>query len=155
MAKGKKKSRNAKHGDAQKGIAEVYSAVRIKSSNALSLGHYTDLRDLYLCCVKASFSKCIDFNEIINAEKLQRNASYLYLGTLRGLCEDLIVLRYLGLKAPSFRNRYLVALTKKNLSEGVAIQRAFFDANNPLQPVFGLGTTQERSARRVDRAKDD
>jgi hypothetical protein len=90
---------------------------------------------LYSLCIKASLAKCYEFNQAIPSMDRSKSA-FFAMPALRGICEDLIVLRYIGTLPPSDRAELLHALTAHQLAKRVKIQDIFFRSFRPQQPVL-------------------
>jgi hypothetical protein len=118
-------------------IASIYSSVQKKLRPLLVIKTADDIGNYYVTCLKAAISKCLDFNIAITSADVRKSDAFFYVAGLRGICEDLIVLRYLYTVDPLIRCEYLEALLGKNLAEGVSVQNKFFRENNPLQPLIG------------------
>jgi hypothetical protein len=96
-----------------------------------------ELEDFYITFLKAAISKCLDFNVAITSSDVRKSDAFFYVSGLRGICEDLIALRYLSSVDPAIRADYLKTLLAMNLAQGISVQHKFFKANNPLQPLIG------------------
>jgi hypothetical protein len=118
-------------------LPRVFARIRKKVERTLVVKDKDDLGRFYLTYVKAGFSKCLDYNDALSADDVRHSDAFFYAASLRGICEDLIVLRFLATANDTIRQEYLQALTSKNLAEAIGAQYKFFKANNPLQPLFG------------------
>ena len=87
--------------------------------------------------IQAAVSRCIDFNMAANRVGRPAEEAFFLLSNLRGVCEDLIYLTYLCRMEQEQSKELIRILVRKNMAEGLAVQRRFFDANNPFQPVLG------------------
>jgi hypothetical protein len=61
---------------------------------------------------------------------------FFITATLRGICEDLIVLTFLTRFAENDRNRAASLLALTQIAEGIGAQREFFTTARPWQPVL-------------------
>jgi len=113
------------------------------------------MRDPFTCCLKAAVAKCLDFNRVAHSKKHPLDEGYLLVSGLRGISEDLIVLRFLAQIPKKQRNEYLIALLQRNLADGVAVQVKFFKANNSTQPVVGAESSDDEILSRVKGARDN
>ena len=105
--------------------------------------------------VQAATAKCVEFNIAANRNPTRDAPAMMLMSTLRGVTEDLICLTYLlGLKG-ELRKRLIALLLNENLAKGIDVQREFFEANNPLQPVLGGGSDSGSTSTRADQAKKD
>jgi hypothetical protein len=100
-------------------------------------------QDLFSCCLKAAVVKCLDFNDAAHSKNQKASDGYLFVSGMRGICEDLIVLRFLAQIGQVDRNEFLSALLQKNWWDGISAQARFFRENNSLQPFVGGGVTDE------------
>ena len=92
---------------------------------------------MFSLCVKASVTKCYEFNlEIPRSARNQR--AFFAMSSLRGMCEDLIVLRFIGKIPPKDRTELLLALSGTELGTRIKQQGDFFRAFRPQQPVLRL-----------------
>jgi len=90
---------------------------------------------LFPLCIRASFSKCYEFNlEAWNESASQ--GEFFSLPTLRGICEDLIVLNYLKSIPTKQRDLLLSKLMAHDVHTRLATQKGFFSTARPLQPVL-------------------
>ena len=81
-------------------------------------------------CVKAAISKCIDLNVIVNRQRENHDEMFLLVAGLRGIVEDLIVLKYSLKFSAEDREDYFEKLVTLNRVEGVLVQKKFFEKNN-------------------------
>jgi hypothetical protein len=94
--------------------------------------------NMFSLCIRASFAKCYEFNLHAWNEK-NAEASFFWLPTLRGICEDLIVLNYMQ-GIPRVQRESLVQLImQRELQARLKIQKEFFENARPHQPVLGPG----------------
>jgi hypothetical protein len=92
---------------------------------------------MYTICVKASASKCFEFNLAVPKFAEAKTAFYA-MAALRGICEDLIVLRFIGKLPAKDRERLIIALSRGELANRTKLQNSFFDAFRPQQPVLRM-----------------
>ena len=95
---------------------------------------------MFDCCVRAAVSKLFDFNNAIIELATQDKAipAYFVAGTLRGCCEDLIVLAYLQDVSNSRRDKILGIWLAHELQTNLLTQTRFFRKNRPFQNTLGL-----------------
>src|SRR5262245_58794921 len=91
----------------------------------------------------SAFSGCLRSSLVKNYEFLQfvySNAAFeghfFALGTLRGITEDLIVLRFVSKLEPQKRDKLLAGFSLIELHERITQQMAFFGKYHPFQPVL-------------------
>jgi Family of unknown function (DUF5677) len=92
---------------------------------------------MYSLCVRASVSKCFEFN-LAAQDFAKSKTAFFAMSSLRGMCEDLIVLRYIGKMPPKDRERLVIALSSQELATRTKLQDIFFSAIRPQQPVLRL-----------------
>ena len=108
---------------------------------------------LYSLCVRASISKCFEFNLAVpHLSKLE--ISFFALAALRGICEDLIVLRFIGGLPPKDREAIVTALMSHEVATRTKLQDAFFSAIRPQQPVLRLRDVDSQIAKTEASARD-
>ncbi len=90
---------------------------------------------LFSLCVRASLSKCYEFNLALR-EDLPDKYAFFAIGTLRGICEDIIVLRYISKMPPVDRDALIAALMDYDIVTGIKQQERFFTAVRPYQRVL-------------------
>jgi len=98
-----------------------------------------DLRrpNMFAACVKASVCKCYEFNLAVPQIAKTGNA-FFAISSLRGICEDLIVLHYIAsLPAPD-REALVQSLSSAELSTRIKLQDDFFTSFRPQQPVLRM-----------------
>jgi hypothetical protein len=92
---------------------------------------------MYSLCVKASACKCFEFNLAVQPIAKSKN-SFFVISSLRGICEDLIVLRYISKLPPRDREQLVVALSSEELATRFKLQDIFFTTIRPQQPVLRI-----------------
>jgi len=92
---------------------------------------------MYSLCVKASACKCFEFNLAVRDFAISKSA-FFAMASLRGMCEDLIVLRYISTMPPKDREELVKALSGHEIVARIKLQDAFFTAVRPQQPVLSL-----------------
>lgn len=100
---------------------------------------------LFSVCVKSSICKCFEFNMAVRKDTRPQIA-FFTMSSLRGICEDLIVLRYLKQMPSSDREKLTWALATHELATRVKHQDAFFSAIRPQQPVLRLNKIEKKIA---------
>ena len=119
---------------------------RIKKILELKSVTVDELADYMLdALIQAATSKCIEFNIEANRTGKRGEASFILMSNLRGICEDLIYLTYLSRMEKENTKRFIKLLFSRNISEGLNVQKQFFDCNNPTQPVLGASSQSDVS----------
>lgn len=85
--------------------------------------------------VRAAFSKCYEFNTSVR-ESLDDPRVAFCLPSLRGICEDVIVLGYLHKIPSADRNDLIRKLMIHSTAVRTRIQSQFFNTVRPQQPVL-------------------
>ena len=84
--------------------------------------------------VRASFAKCYEFNRLVHSRRRSHHSFFL-IPTLRGICEDVILLGAVR-KFPSGDRQLFAKLAMLfELHERMEIQKIFFRENRPQQPI--------------------
>jgi hypothetical protein len=116
-----------------RGLQQDFQALA-RYMKGISHGSITRHR-IYSLCVKASAIKCYEFNlQVPHATK--RRSAFFTMSALRGICEDLIVLRFLGKIPSKDRSDLLSALSGTELGTRIKQQENFFRSFRPQQPVL-------------------
>jgi Family of unknown function (DUF5677) len=86
----------------------------------------------------ASLAKNFEFNLYVTNQNQAGNSNSFFLQpTLRGLCEDVIALKYLIEKIDSADTEVLInAWMSQQTSESIEKQEKFFQSNRPYQPIL-------------------
>ena len=90
---------------------------------------------LFSLCVRASLSKCYEFN-LYAWDECNSQGLFFALPTLRGICEELIVLNYVKDFPKHERDQLFSKLMDHEVHTRITTQEAFFSAARPLQPVL-------------------
>ncbi len=131
-----RQSKQQRGGDIGRAFMTVFQ--RVKRRVTFVPVTFDTLQDRMLdALIQAAVSRCIDFNITANRTAKRVEESFFLLSNLRGICEDLIYLTYLRSLEEDRAKELIGILVQKHVADGLAVQRRFFDANNPLQPVLG------------------
>jgi uncharacterized protein DUF5677 len=87
---------------------------------------------LFSLCVKASVAKCYEFNLHVR----RTSDAFFSLPSLRGICEDLIVLNYVKRLPRTDRENLIRLLMDHDVHSRIKSQDTFFSAVRPQQPVL-------------------
>jgi Family of unknown function (DUF5677) len=91
-------------------------------------------------CLRASLSKSYEF--LLFSHKDTEAEEYFFaVSTLRGIAEDLIVLKFISKLDHPKRERLLQCLQLIEIYERVTRQQTFFEKYRPFQPVLGWTDT--------------
>ena len=91
--------------------------------------------DTFTTCAKASFIKCFEFNYKIYTEEV-KNESFYLIPFLRGICEDIITLKFLYTIEQSKRNEIVSVYSLLLQFESMHIQGEFFSNEFISEPVL-------------------
>ncbi len=86
-------------------------------------------------CVTASFAKAYEFNVLVNSSNEGSTAFFLTAG-LRSICEDLILLRYLGALSKANREQFIVDSMAHEVLVNLRDQKQFFTENRRFQMIL-------------------
>ena len=92
-------------------------------------------RDLFLGCLTSSFVKAFEFVELTT--QLNPVGAFFLVPALRGITEEIIVLRFLSRFLHEDRELVLKNLMNLELYKKLEQQDAFFRTVRPFQPVLG------------------
>jgi hypothetical protein len=114
---------------------EVYKALEPIVNEARTVEGIKSGDDFYNIVHKAAFIKNYEFN--LYASGLEEYAHSFYLTpTLRGMCEDIIVLKSIAAFDPQDKIKIITHIQMAGVFESLATQDHFFTANKPAQPVL-------------------
>jgi len=92
-------------------------------------------RTLFKCALTSSFSKSIHLGiTIFNKDKSKE--SYYLTSNLRGVCEEIIVLKYIHSELFPVRNKVMGLLMTEGLRKDLEAQNIFFKSYHPFQPIL-------------------
>jgi hypothetical protein len=92
---------------------------------------------LFVLCLKASLAKCYEFNIAARTHK-QDDSAFFLVPALRGICEDLIVLKFINGLPSADRENLVGLLMAYDVHSRVDTQSKFFAEVRPQQPVLRL-----------------
>src|SRR6188508_790651 len=97
-------------------------------------GHvHTD--GFYLLSCRAAFAKNYEINRFLQSKEAAMNA-FAVTSALRGVCEDVIVLKFLSTFTKRDRDEAVGVLMMKSVLEFMQQQTAFFTKYRPSQPIL-------------------
>ena len=94
-------------------------------------------------CTRASLAKCYEYNLLAWDHRRSLDV-FFSLPTLRGICEDVIVLNYIKSMSNPDRETLTTKLMFYELHSRLSTQHAFFSTTRPLQPVLGPTMSQRQ-----------
>jgi hypothetical protein len=92
---------------------------------------------MFSLCVKASACKCFEFNLAVR-DFAKSKSAFFAMSSLRGICEDLIVLGFISKMPSKDREQLVKALSSHEIGTRIKLQDTFFNAIRPQQPVLRL-----------------
>lgn len=113
-------------------IQKLYNQIDLHEIQTVNFDNVEDFE----LTVKIAFCKCIQFNKIVNKELFDEN-SFLYLPMLRGICEEVIVLKFIDeLISEEDKNELIKSLMKSSMLKELKEQSCFINKYRPAQPVL-------------------
>ncbi len=89
-----------------------------------------------LACLKASLAKAFDFAVFAENDAEERTA-FFSMGSLRSICEDLILLKFISAFNPSDQGAAIMGMMSGTFSRSLREQETFFSLFRPGQHVIG------------------
>ena len=109
----------------------------------LIVGNFDTEDKAFICLLKAAFAKSYEFNCLCN--QLENAEQFFFImPSLRGICEDLIAIKYIKEHIKIERNKLISIQTEKRTLEGIIVQKSFFDENRPGQIILEIRNAQAR-----------
>jgi hypothetical protein len=112
----------------------------------LLFGNYNSIptseisKQTYKATVIAAFAKSLEFNVFLQRNRSYQN-SFFYSPFLRGLCEDLIALKYLDKHFNLNKDRLTLVYLRYLLFDSIKKQTSFFNKEVPFQNSIKLTNT--------------
>ena len=136
----------------ERAFLKIFQTVRRKLK--FLSGPVEDLKGHMLeALIQAATSKCVEFNIAANRKITHTEMPFFLMSTLRGICEDLIWLTYLARMEKRKAEELIGHLFQRGTMEGLSVQRRFFEANNPIQPILSLNADDEKQSAQKARNK--
>ena len=123
-------------------LRRIIKKIQRKLSNDLKYDGQPN--ELYSACVRAAITKSMDFCLSACNSYVQENAAFILVSGLRGVCEDLIVLRYVSCQPEKIQNEFVASKQRENILKGILAQKHFMEANNPFQVFVGAGMSETK-----------
>jgi hypothetical protein len=89
----------------------------------------------FILSTRAAFAKNYEINRFLQSREAAMNA-FAVTSALRGVCEDVIVLKFLGTFTKRDRDEAVGVLMMKSVLEFMQQQTAFFSKYRPSQPIL-------------------
>lgn len=93
-----------------------------------------DSRNAFICVLKAAFAKSLEFNHHLHTDATKEEG-FFYTPILRGICEEIIVLKFIQEHVKEKRNKIIRLLVGLETVKDIEAQDNFFSVNRPYQPV--------------------
>jgi hypothetical protein len=125
-------------------------------ANLLKPHFYGDfsLNNIYYCHLVAAFSKCFQFNLIIN-KNIRNQNSFFYTPALRGICEDIITLQFLNKHSVLDKDKLLYSYMQINLVEIIENQKKFFSKNHSQQIIYTVNDSSKIKKSNLETLKNE
>ncbi len=95
----------------------------------------TRAEGFFLSCVRAALAKNFELNQFIHNQKPGIH-DFAITSSLRGVCEDIIALRFIATFTPEDREEAVAVLMLKSVMELLQEQTKFFETYRPSQPIL-------------------
>ncbi|WP_299818063.1 DUF5677 domain-containing protein [uncultured Pontibacter sp.] len=106
----------------------------------------------FLCVTKAAFAKNYEFNCLCNSlENIQD--SFFLMSSLRGICEDLIAIKYINEHIKIDRDKLIRLMTRKRTLEGTIVQKSFLLEQKPHQIFLEFKDAEKQVGELTDEIK--
>lgn len=89
-------------------------------------------------CIRAGFVKAYEFTQFAH-DRLDETYAFHCVGTLRSICEDLIILRFVDSLSASDQKMVLLSSMLHSVDDSIRRQVPFFATFRPSQPVLNVG----------------
>ena len=124
-----------------------------KLKKILKTSFYADFApdNVYQCHIVAAYSKCFQFNLTVN--NYNPKNSFFFTPSLRGICEDLIMLKFLKKHSVIDKDKLLYSYSMFQLTEIVSAQREFFNKNHKQQIVYKVNNLEKIQEENLQKIK--
>lgn len=114
-------------------IQKLYNQVNLEEIQTVNVDGIGDFELI----VKIAFCKSLQLNQIIHQEIFSKN-SFLFLSILRGICEEIIVLKFINeLISERDKDELIKSILKTSIKRELKQQNIFIKKYRPAQPVLG------------------
>src|SRR5437868_5728055 len=122
-----------KGSDARRSVGEVLGAMQPLIERCTRGSVKPD--GFFLLCVRAAFAKSYEINKSVYASEPGVH-DFAITAAFRGVCEDIIALRFIARFSVEHREEAVAVLMLKSVMELTQEQTRFFQKYRPSQPVF-------------------
>jgi hypothetical protein len=109
--------------------------------------------DLYDAVLKSAFVKAFEFAHYANSVTLTKadESSFFMTAGLRGICEDIITLKFINQFDPPIRREIILMEMVSTVSKASEAQNRFFKKIRPFQPLVTFAPDPAKTQERRDR----
>jgi len=113
-------------------LQELYNQIDVSELQTIDVNSSSIFEGL----LRVAFCKCIQLNQMIH-ESINNDNSFLYLPNIRGICEEIIVLKFIDdLISDSDKDILLLSMSKLTIAKELREQELFIRKYRPAQPVL-------------------
>jgi hypothetical protein len=102
----------------------------------------TKAEGFFISCVRAALAKNFELNQFIHNQKPGIH-DFAITASLRGVCEDIIALRFIATFSHEDREEAVAVLMLKSVMELLQEQTRFFEKYRPSQPILEANVADE------------
>jgi hypothetical protein len=126
----------------QERLKPIFESIK-PQCDSLIIENFDTKEKAFICLLKAAFAKNYEFNCLCN--QLEKVEQFFYImPSLRGICEDLIAIKYMKEHIKVERNKLISIQTEKRTLEGTIVQKSFFEENRPGQIILEIRNAHVR-----------
>lgn len=109
--------------------------------------------DLYDAVLKSAFVKAFDFAYYAHSATLAKadEGSFFMTAGLRGICEDIITLKFIGQFDAPIRREIILMEMASTVSKASEAQNSFFKKVRPFQPLVTVTADPAETQKRINR----
>lgn len=113
-------------------IKDLYNKIDIQELQSVNLKSVSSFH----LTIKIAFCKCFQLNQKIH-EKIFDENSFLYLSMLRGICEEVIILKFINeVVSEEDKSKLIKSIMKASTLKELKEQSSFIKKYRPTQPVL-------------------
>lgn len=109
--------------------------------------------DLYDAVLRSAFVKAFEFAHYANSVPLTKadETSFFMMAGLRGICEDIITLKFIDQFDPLIRRQIILMEMASTVGKASDAQNSFFKKIRPFQPLVTFASDPAKTQKRKDR----
>lgn len=120
-------------------LKELFNSIDLEKLQQVNI----DEKGRFELMIQIAFVKSIELNQIIQKKEFDEN-SFLYLSTLRGVCEEIIILKYIrDFINEKDQNLLIDSIMKESTHKELIEQEIFINKYRPAQPVLDKSFSKE------------